>query len=224
MPKGLFFRAGLYFMAIQIFHIAAFDGLLSYYASFQTLELPLQALIFGLFTGLFFELGRFFVLDKVFTKIRDFNNTAYFAMGWSGVTSFLLGIALLFSSVGLYFIYSSGDPTTLIPDATEEQIVQIEEMRATTNGGITEAWIAAVPAAGRFSVLFVDIALSLMMVIGLNQKRFALVWGAVGIQSAVTGGLYFLAEQTGAFIFIVYLAVGAAALMFIKKAKANLWL
>jgi uncharacterized membrane protein YhfC len=217
MPKWLFLKAGLVFFIIQLFHLSVLDGAIGYFKDFSGYNVFLQAILFGVFTGLFFELGRFFVLDKLFKNVRDSKTAIYFATGWNGVTTFLIGLGLIVAAFGMYLLYMNEDISVLAPDAPAAQVQQLEEIRAEYFGPDAKLYMAIMPLVERVSLLLTDVFLTLLIVFALMSNLLRYVWGAVFLRALMVALIFIMSSGNLLAADLIYAAFGILSFIGIKK-------
>lgn len=222
MPKWFFLKVGLLSIVVQVFAFSVFDSLLSYFPQYMNAEMLWQAIFAGIFTGLFFELGRFYILDKIFPKVRGFKSAVFFGFSWGGLSMFIVGIALLFASIGLYMLIGTDDVSTLIPEATPEQIEQLQVLKNAATGGVIETISAIIPIFERVSFILFDVLLSLIIVFGLMQKRPSYVWISVGLRTIISALMFFVAPQNAPVGLLFFVSISAGCVYGIKRLKPSL--
>lgn len=184
MPDKLFLRAGFVLLLIELFHLSVLDSGISHWPTFANLHFVWQALILGLFSGLVFELGRFFALDKLFKKVRKYKDGMYFSLGWNGVGTFFLGVILILGSIGLYALLASPDLATLFPDASADELEQLREYKQQANDVMQmNPLFGLTPIIERASILALDMLLTLIILLGFFRGTFSYVWISVLVRT-----------------------------------------
>lgn len=215
MERGLFWRAGLALLVIEIFYFAVIDGFLSWYPEFLNMHIVLQALIIGVTGGLFYELGRFFVLDKLFKKVRGFKEGIYFGLGWSGVATFVVGFFTVILAIGVSLIISADDVTELMPDVTPEQA---EEYKALANRFVEgDFWLGIEPLLNRGLHFVLDVVMTLVILYGFMAGTTMFVWVAAGYHALFITALFIAGDAGGVPIVVTLLAFLALTIFFFKK-------
>lgn len=222
MPKRMFLKAGLVLLTIELFHFSVMDSAISNWPQFLDLHFVVQALILGLFAGLFFELGRFFALDKLFPDVRNEKRALYFALGWNGVETILYGALIILGSYGIYLLTTTADVAILFPDASLSELDQarqyqeqgLELVRSFPLYGLS-------PLLERAAILLLDLFLTLVMLLRFTKGDNRYVWLAVGIRSLVIA-LLFCAGQFEPYISLAtYVVLGGALLLGLKKIQSS---
>lgn len=218
--RKIFWRAGLMLLVIDIFYLAVVGNMTSIWPGIETLPLVAKAALFGLISGLFFELGRFMVLDKVMKNIRSFPEGLLFGFGWSGVEAFFLGILMVVSIAGMHLLVTTPDLTTAFPNASPEEIEQLKgfQQQITTlfQGN---PLIGLLPLFERFVQILMDIALTLLLLLGFRQGHSFYVWGAVGLRTLFTMLLIIATGLFGLWGELVLIMIGLLSYMWILKIK-----
>jgi uncharacterized membrane protein YhfC len=217
MPKGLFLKAGLSLLVLEIFHISVRESALSYWPGFFDINLFLQALILGIMSGLFFELGRFFVLDKIFKKVRSYKEGVYFAMGWSGVVSTATGIIIIAGAIVIYLIMNTSDISTIFPQASENELKQIMDYQKQALE--MNPLFGLAPIVERFAFLALDIFLTLVILSGFGRGVVQYVWLSVFFR-AIFVVVLFVVSQLGELAMVsAFIVFGALLFYLVWKMK-----
>lgn len=223
MPKGLFLRAGLALLVIELFHFSVMDSALSRWQElFLSQHVVVQALLFGLMAGLFFELGRFFVLDKLFKHVRSQKEGLYFAMGWRGVEMFAFGFLIVAGSYGIYLLATTPDLATLYPDASTTELQQLGEYK-----GVAEDLYGTFPLYGLTplveygALLLLDMFLTLVVLLRFTRGSNRYVWLAVLVHGLFAAAL-FTAQQFEPYVpLLVLVLLGGASYRGMKYVQSN---
>jgi uncharacterized membrane protein YhfC len=220
---NIFWRAGFILLLIEIFYLAVIGNASSLWPDLWDGSDLVKALVVGISTGLFFELGRFLVLDKIFRNLRSFKEGVFFAMGWGGVETLLIGILLIISTFGMQFIVSSNNLAAIMPDAGTQEIKQVDELKQESIQMITgNPLLALTPVIERGSRLAMDLSLTMLVLLALVKGENKYVWMAVAIRALITftsvliGGLDVFAGD------IVYLVLALFSLFAIKQVRIQL--
>lgn len=217
MPKGVFLRAGLANMLVALFFIAVIDGLFSLHPALGALDPIIKAIFIGIAGGLFYELWRFFVLDKVFRSVRNYKEGIYFALGWTGVLTFLTGLLLIFGSLAITLYMNSDNPQSFLPSEDGETIeILNEQISLLSDAGI---FVSLIPVFERSSLLLLDIALTLMMLNYFITANTRFIWRAVGLRACFMAGSLMLQSFAGFSAIFFYILVGILAWKFIQGAS-----
>ena len=206
-------------IAILVFWVTLnIDGA---FPSFDNLPDLVQALILGFMTGLFSELGKFIILDRMMPAVRNRESGLLFGMGWSGVGIILTGFFLIFGVFGMQNLLNTKDFSTVAPNADQNQIQFLQQSQQQLQQLVSGSPFKAVTPLFESVALFIlDMAMTLLIIFGLNIKQTRYVWLAVGIRTVLsTLMLYF--TQTGTvpveFVFVGWMIVGAAVIYYVQK-------
>lgn len=205
MPQGMFLKAGLVLLTIELFHFSVMDSAISVWPQFLDLHVVWQSIILGLSAGLFFELGRFLVLDKLFQKVRNVKQGLYFALCWNGLETVILGVLMMMGSYGIYLLATTSDITTLFPDASMNELEQtkVYQEQAFEILGMFPLY-GLTPLLERAALLLLDMVLTLVMLLRFQQGGNPFVWFAV-LGRTVFTALIFASQQLDPFVGIVIL-------------------
>jgi uncharacterized membrane protein YhfC len=220
IPKRAFWKAGLALLIIEVFQLAVIGNATSTWPSLLEMPLIAKAAIFGIFYGLFYELGRFVVLDKVMKNVRSFRQGFYFALGWSGVETMVLGIAIFVGSIGMMVIINNKDIATSFPNMPPDQIEMMTEYQKQSQELIQgNPLLGLAPVLERSCQFLFDVAVTLILVFSMTKLQPRMVWVAVGLRAFFGGSLIYLGSinlLAGEFVFIVF---AVFAYFIIKKIR-----
>ncbi len=223
LPRGLFIKSGLALLIIEIVHMAAIGNASSLWPQIMDWPEYFQAVVFGLASGLFLELGRFLVLDKMMKNVRQYREGLYFGLGWSGVETILLGIIIMIAVFGMQMIGTGTDVADRMPGATKEQVQQLQDFQKQAadlmNGN---PLVGLAPILERGCLLVIDIAMTILILAGFARGTTAYTWAAVGFRSLFTGSLLYVSSLNmlaGESLFIVF---ALAAYFIIRQSKSAL--
>jgi uncharacterized membrane protein YhfC len=201
----------LFFVVVQIPHTplvlliqAPVFGVLTSAFPDRAVALAVFSIILGLLAGLFEEIGRFLVFRHFFSPkgiplTRE--NGLLFGAGWGGVESMIIGILVLLAMFSYIVAAPLTDETirqinrSVGGTLTEEQIAQIKAQN--------EALLDLTPIdpliglAERLMTFPVHIALSLLVLAAVVQKRMLLLVLAILWHSLLDALAVFLAQTTG---------------------------
>jgi len=226
LPKGLFLKAGLAALMIEIIQVAVIGNGTSLWP--QILDLPPYqiALMLGLVSGLFTELGRFLVLDKLMSKVRAAHEGVIFALGWGGLQTIIYGAVVILGVFGMYTISSVSDLATILPDADKNQLASFAEIQKQSQVLMNSNPILGfAPVIERGSLILIDIVLTLLIIVGLIEDKTSYAWLAVGLRGLVTALVFYANSWTpllGQFFLFLF---GLAAYLMTRKLWSSLnWL
>jgi len=178
--------------------------------------------IFGLYgafaAGIFEELGRFILFTWLLKKYLNYKGGLSFGIGWGGIEAVVLMLMIIVPNIIFAFLINAGTlESSLAAQIPADQLVTLKE--TVLNQGISFYMLACVE---RFFAVFIQIALSLLVLLGVAKKKFLYVIYAILIHAAIDYPLAFY--QTGhiksLWIIECYVAVfGVLAIVFITKTK-----
>ncbi len=221
LPNSLFWKAGLSMIMMEIFYLAAVGNATSLWPQvFESSDL-IRILIVAASTGLIFELGRFFVLDRLFKSVRSIRGSVFFALGWSGVETMMLGFFLLVSIFGMYFVLNNGSFSSIMPNATTQEIAQLEDVKIQAMELIQgNPLLAVAPVIERGARALIDMAMTLLIVLTFIRGEQRYAWYAVGARATVTFILLYVNMLNPLAALCLFIAAGAGALLLCVKLKA----
>jgi|GEM_PF-5614768 len=186
-PKGLFMTAGLAALMVEIVHTAVLGNGASLWPQVFDLPFYLTAIVIGVVSGLFIELGRFLVLDKLMKKVRSFREGMMFGLGWGGLQTILYGFVVIIGAIGMYYIVGISNIETVLPSADKNELasfLQIQKQGTELMAG--NPLLGLSPLLERASLITVDIAMSLLVILAILRGATSLVWLAVGFRTICT--------------------------------------
>jgi len=220
MPKRMFVKTGIMLLIVEVFYFTVVSNLISFWPEIETIDPVSRALILGLIAGLFFELGRYVVLDKVMKQVRSWREGIYFGFCWGALETVLLGIILLISVFGMQAISVTPDIAATIPNATTAQIDQLKTLQDETLSLMKQSpFLAFSPVLERASLMVIDIALSLLMILGFYRGTTKFAWGAVFLRTLFMASTIYVGSinvVAGEAVFAVYAVI---FFLFIKQIR-----
>lgn len=221
MPKGLFLKAGFALLVIEVIQLAAVGNATSIWPGI-VLEWPpyLQAVVFGVLTGLFTELGRFLVLDKMMKKVRDLKEGIYFGLGWSGVSTALIGLIMILGAIGMIVFTTGGDLSARFPEASKADLEQLRTFQKQAEDLMQgNPVFALAPVLERAATGVIDAALTLLILLCYQKVDMKYVWAAVGVRAVFAGLLIYAASLNNLLAEAVFLLCGVLALLLLRQIK-----
>lgn len=217
LSPRIFLKAGIAGLLTSLLVLGVTLNIDERFASFSLLPHLAQALILGLVTALFLELGKFLVLDRWLRAVRSRESAVLFGLGWSGLGIIFTGLLLTVGIFGMQSLVDVQDLATAFPNVDTEQMKVLKEsqkqVQELVNG---PAWRAFAPLLENTVAVVVDIALSLLIVLGIRKKRSSFTWLAVGVRTLVVSSVFFaLLNQTVPVeaVFTVWILVGVVAIL-----------
>lgn len=180
--------------------------------------------LFGLYgafaAGIFEELGRFILFTWLLKKYLDYKGGISFGVGWGGIEAVLLPLMVLLPNIIFAFMINAGTFEASMADKLPaDQIATLKD--SLINAEVSGYLLACVE---RFFAVFIQIALSLLVLLGVVKKKFMYVIYAILIHAAIDFPLAFY--QTGhiksLWIIEAYLVVvGLLSFAFINKVRKS---
>ncbi|MFS0575736.1 YhfC family intramembrane metalloprotease [Sporosarcina sp. 179-K 3D1 HS] len=172
----------------------------------------------GMAAGIFEELGRFVLFTWLLKKYHDYKGGISFGIGWGGIEAVLLMLMVMVPNILFAFLINAGSlESTLGGQVPSDQLAGIKETVLTQ--GPTFYLLGTVE---RFFAVFMQIAFSLIVLLGVIKRKFSYVMYAVLLHAVIDFpvALY----QVGIIsIWVVegYLAIlGLLAMLFIKRVRS----
>ncbi|AIM16904.1 MULTISPECIES: YhfC family intramembrane metalloprotease [Neobacillus] len=175
----------------------------------------------ALAAGVFEELGRFLLFVWLLKKYHDYKSGISFGIGWGGIEAILLSLIIAGQRIILSLLLNAG-----VLEAAVGAQFPADQLAAVKDELVSKgASFYLLGSLERFFAVFIQIALSLLVLIGVVKKRFSLVVLAILIHAAIDFPVVFF--QTGhikqLWIIEVYVAmIGILSFFFIKKARTFL--
>jgi hypothetical protein len=218
--QSLFWKVGLWFLLIQMFQIVILGNLTDYFPGIKNLPDIVAALIYGLFIGLFVELCRYVLLDKIFAQIRSYKESIYFGFCWAALTTVIIGFALFFGSFGLNTVANTDDLSTLVGSTTPDDLEQASVFQAQAKELLAQPAIYGfAPLVERSAFLLFDIALTVLIVLGMNKGQTSYAWVAVLSRASVNSFFYGIAGLNELLTVLALIVVGGLSFAFIYKMR-----
>ncbi|KAA9028412.1 YhfC family intramembrane metalloprotease [Niallia endozanthoxylica] len=175
----------------------------------------------GLAAGIFEEVGRFILFTWLLKKYLDYKGGLSFGIGWGGIEAVVLALTMTLPNIIFSFMINSGTfDTAMAAQFPSDQISMIKETILSQNAAFYLLGVSE-----RFFALFLQIALSLFVLVAVIKKKKSYLIYAILIHAAIDFPFVFI--QTGHFtslwVLEIYLAViGILSIFFIKKMKKSL--
>ncbi|WP_423800556.1 YhfC family intramembrane metalloprotease [Neobacillus sp. SAB-20_R2A] len=171
----------------------------------------------ALAAGLFEELGRFILFTWLLKKFHDYKGGISFGIGWGGIEAILLMLMVCGQALVFSFMLNDGTFESSMAQLPSDQLATIKE--AVLNQGASFYYLAALE---RLFAVFLQMALSLLVLLGIAKKKFSYVILAILIHAGIDFPIVFaqVGQFTNLWIIEGYLAVVAIfSFLFIKRAK-----
>ena len=177
----------------------------------------------GMAAGLFEELGRFILFTWLLKKHLDFKGGISFGIGWGGIEAVVLMLTMILPNMIFAFMINAGTfETSLAGQVPSDQLSIIKE--TVLNQGVSYYLLGCVE---RFFAVFMQMALSLFVMVAVIKRKFVYVIYAILIHAAIDFPLAFY--QTGhiqsLWLIELYIAIiGVFSFVFIKKVEKSIQL
>ncbi|AZU62646.1 YhfC family intramembrane metalloprotease [Neobacillus mesonae] len=177
--------------------------------------------LFGLYgamaAGIFEEFGRFLLFIWLLKKFHDYKGGISFGVGWGGIEAILLMLMMIVPNILFAIMINSGTlETEMAGKMPADQLTAIKD--TVLSQGVSYYLLGTVE---RFFAVFIQIALSLLVLTGVVKKKFSFVILAVMIHAVIDFPFIFV--QTGYLkLWMVepYLVVvGILCMLYIKRAR-----
>ncbi len=172
----------------------------------------------GLAAGIFEEIGRFILFTWLLKKYHDYKDGISFGIGWGGIEAILLMLTMILPNIIFAFMINAGTfEKSLAGQMPADQLVTIKETLL-SQGASHYLW----GIFERFFAVFLQIFLSLLVLLGVVKKKFSYVIFAVFLHAVIDFPLVFFqtGHVTSLWIVEVYVALlGILSMIFIQKSK-----
>lgn len=220
LPKRLFWKAGLALLIIEIFHLEVVGNASALWPNLFESSLVLKIFLLGIINGLFFELGRFLVLDKFIRQCRSYKEAVFFGLGWAGLETILIGIIAFFSVFGIQTLLNNPDLQKVFPDASTQEIQELQSFKDQTLALVqNNPVLALAPILERFAQMLIDIALTLLIVLALVKGLSKLIWIAVAFRSIFVGLLVYTSTVNVFAVEIVFVIFGLIGFFLLRECR-----
>lgn len=174
----------------------------------------------GLAAGIFEEFGRFLVFTWLLKKFHDYKGGISFGVGWGGIEAVLLMLMIVGTNLMFAFLINAGTfESAMGAQLPADQLAALKD--TVLSQGASFYLLGAVE---RFFAVFIQIAMSLLVLTAVVKKKFSYVLYAVLLHAIIDYPFIFV--QSGHIkLWMVepYLAlVGIICMIYIKRAKNGL--
>ena len=172
----------------------------------------------GIAAGIFEEMGRFILFTWLLKKFHDYQGGLSFGIGWGGIEAVVLVLSMTLPNIIFAFMLNAGTfETALAAKLPSDQLVLIKDSLMSQN-----VYTYLLGCVERFFAAFLQIALSLLVMLAVVKKKFSYVIYAILIHAAIDFPLVFF--QTGniasLWMIEVYIAIlGILSILYSKKVK-----
>ena len=187
----LFLAGGLTFIASQVLHVPLVLALTS---TFQSWGMIAYSLILGLLAGLFEETARYILFKYVLKENRTWNEGVYIGIGHGGTEALILGVlaALAFVNMMAYRYIDLSTVPSIPPEQLELAKQQVQAYWS------TPPYLALLGFAERVFTMCLHVALSVMVMYGLVNKKQIWFWLAVLWHTVIDASAVYLGQSISA--------------------------
>jgi uncharacterized membrane protein YhfC len=184
----LLLAGGLTFVASQVPHVPLVLALTSTFKSWGWIA---YAVTLGLLAGIFEETARYILFKFILRKARTWNEGLYVGLGHGGAEAILLGIfaALAFANM---LVYRNVDLST-VPSIPANQLELAKQQVAAYWSA--PAYVAVLGMVERLFAVCLHMALSVMVLYGVVDKRPIWFWTALLWHATVDGVAVYLGPR-----------------------------
>ncbi len=219
-PK-IFWKAGLAGLMVSLLVFGVTLNIDGAFPAFDQLPVIIQALTLGFVNGLFIELGKFLVLDRFMHSIRSREAGMLFGFGWSGLSIIIMGFFLAVGVFGMYNLLTTKDLASTLPNADADQMQFLQESQKQIQDLVAGSPLNALtPLLESMGTLMIDMAMALLIILGLSQKKTRYVWFAVGIRTILATILFYVSQTDlipVEIIFGAWMIVGGTLIFYLQK-------
>ena len=173
----------------------------------------------GMAAGVFEELGRFLLFTWLLKKYRSYKDGVSFGIGWGGIEAVILNLLTVVPLIIFAFMMNAGTFEATIGSQMNSH--QMELLRnSVLDHSVLDSFYIIIE---RLFAVFLQIALSILVLYAVLKKKFSYVVLAIFIHAAVDfpAVFYQTGHLTQLWIIEAYLAVIAfLSLIFIRKSKS----
>jgi uncharacterized membrane protein YhfC len=218
LERKIFWKAGLAFVVIQIFLSTVISNSVFFIPQGPSIT---NILLYALVAALTLELGRFLVLDKLMKNVRSFLKGVYFGLGWGGIMMIFFGMGVAVSIFGIDLLMQTEDLSTLVPENSGITVAEIASVKEQLLPMLFNfPYLALLPIIERASWLFIDVALTILILFGISTGASKYIWGAVLMRGILTFATVYLASYSDIYIFIqtlIFMAFAVISYFIIRK-------
>jgi uncharacterized membrane protein YhfC len=219
-PK-IFWLAGTAGIVVSLLIFGVNMNIDGSFPAFDQLPDAVQAVILGVASGLFIELGKFVVLDRMMRKVRTREAGLVFGLGWAGLSTIIMGFFLAVGVFGMQGLLNTKDLASAIPNATPDQVQFLQDSQKQVQELVSGNPLKALsPLLETANTLIFDMAMTLLILTGLNKKQTRQTWLAVGLRTVMATSLFYAAQLNSfpiEIIFAFWLIAGGALLFYLQK-------
>jgi uncharacterized membrane protein YhfC len=211
----IFLFGALFFIIAQIIHLPLLyliqPGYTTWLASITSdpaIVLAGLAIFLGLMAGIIEELIRYLALSKFFPKkslTLTRERTLLFGVGWGGIESIFVALALLSTFIS-YLLITSGSLESILVSAniTEPaQLAALDMLKNLTPGDVIPGLVE------RIMTLIIQIAFTMIVFLSVLKKRWIFLLAAISWHAALDAIVVFTAPAYGIWPTEAFIAANA---------------
>ena len=142
-------------------------------------NLYLFALYGALAAGIFEEMGRFLAFKYVLKKQHSYNDGVSLGIGHGGIEAVLIGALTAFNVLVIAILINSGLYDEVIGSSVPtDQAAMLKDQVVHSS-----FWMYILGGTERIFAFFIQIALSLLVLLGVRNHQFKYVLGAIGLHA-----------------------------------------
>lgn len=184
LPAKIFWKSGLMGLIVGVIYIGIMVNIGDAIPGFKDIPSLAQLIIFGCLSGLFVELGQFVVLDRMLPSVRSRESAVLFGVGWASIVTIVTGFVFILGAFGIYKLMNVHDVSHAFPQADTEQIATIVKAQEMVQKLVDEApFNLFAPMLDNLTTMVMDVALCLLIVLGLKKQQSRFTWFTVGLKS-----------------------------------------
>jgi uncharacterized membrane protein YhfC len=219
-PKWLMLKASMAMFCVEFFHVVVVMNVTTGWQDYNYLPPLSQSLLAGLAAGLFYELGRYMFLDRFFRKVRSWREGIFFGIGWTAISTTIVGMTFFFLSFSADAIVNSTDLAVTFPNASSVELEQIQVVRnqfielsrQNPNFGLTIVF-------ERIAIMMADIVLTLLILLTFRKGSTKYVWLAVISRILFTASVVYVSSLNSIAGTMLYPAYAVLAFFVIRTLK-----
>ncbi|MBI5840621.1 MAG: YhfC family intramembrane metalloprotease [Chloroflexi bacterium] len=184
----LFLAGGLTFIALQVIHVPL---VLALTPTFQSWGIMAYAVVLGLLAGLFEETARYILFKFILKKAGTWNEGVFVGLGHGGTEAIIFGMLAALGFVNM-LVYRNIDLST-VPGIPADQLELAKQQVAAYWSA--PVYMAILGMVERIFAICLHIALSVMVLYGLVDKKAVWFWLAVSWHAIADAAAVYLEQQ-----------------------------
>jgi len=219
---SVFIGAAVFFLFQIVFRIPLITLILPNMQWYKDMSanLWMSALFLGFTAGLFEEVGRYLAFILVLKKHQDWKNAVAFGIGHGGIECIILVGLSFVSNLITSFLINTGIYETMIaqaPEQSREVLIQAKNVLVQTPSSMF-----LVASVERLFTFFIHIALSILVMVGIQKKKGLLYLGFAILLHMLIDSPVVILQGYGVNIWIIEgIALIAAVISFFYIRKTS---